>query len=96
MPESPFPEPPFMPLRPVIVAAALLCIASPPARAETGCEADLAAVADAITKTAGLADADRQELENMQAQAGALCDSGNPEEGKAMLAEAKAILGIDK
>jgi hypothetical protein len=84
-----------MPLRLAALAAALILAASP-ALAETGCEADLAAVADAITKKADLADADRQELQDMQAQAGALCDSGNPEEGKAMLAEAKAILGIDK
>ena len=85
-----------MPLRPAIIAAALLCAAAPGVRAETGCEADLAAVAAAIETNTGLSDADRQDLENMQAQAGALCDSGNPEEGKAMLAEAKAILGISQ
>ena len=76
--------------------AAALILAASPALAETGCEADLAAVGDAIAKKTDLADADRQELQDMQAQAGALCDSGNAEEGKAMLAEAKAILGIDQ
>jgi hypothetical protein len=85
-----------MPLRPLAIAAALLLSASSAAWAETGCETDLAAVADAIAKKTDLADADRQELQDMQAQAGALCDSGNPEEGKAMLAEAKAILGISQ
>jgi len=85
-----------MQLRPAALAATLILAACPAALAETGCEADLAAVADAIAKKTDLADADRQELQDMQAQAEALCDSGNPEEGKAMLAEAKAILGIDK
>lgn len=75
-----------------------LCLFALPvaAHAETGCEADLAAVADAIEKKTDLNDTDRQELQDMQAQAGALCDSGNAEEGKSILAEAKALLGIDK
>ncbi len=80
---------------PAFVFAAL-ALGVPSVRAETGCEADLQAVADAIAKKADLSESDKQQLEDMQAQAGALCDSGNADEGKNVLAEAKALLGIDK
>jgi hypothetical protein len=85
-----------MPLYRLMLLALCLFTLPVAAQAETGCEADLAAVADAIGKKTDLSDTDRQELQDMQAQAGALCDSGNAEEGKSILAEAKALLGIDK
>ena len=77
------------------LAAALFTLAlAGPALAGT-CQDDIAKIENAL-KTQEL-DADkRAQAEDMQSQAVLLCGAGNTEEGQAIAAEAKVLLGIDQ
>ncbi len=76
----------------LFAAAFVLAIASP-AMADA-CQDDIAKIDNAL-KTQEL-DADkRAQAEDMQSQAVQLCGAGNTEEGLAMTAEAKVLLGIE-
>lgn len=76
----------------LLAAAFALAIASP-ALADA-CQDDIAKI-DTALKTQEL-DADkRAQAEDMQSQAVQLCGAGNTEEGLAMTAEAKVLLGVE-
>jgi hypothetical protein len=78
---------------PAVLLGALLVMSGPLAAAGE-CDADLKVVDDALAKKE-LADDERDQLQDMRAQAQALCDSGNTTEGLELLSEAKGILGIE-
>ena len=78
---------------PAVLLGALLVMSGPLAAAGE-CDADLKVVDDALAKKE-LADDERDQLQDMRAQAAALCDSGNTTEGLELLSEEKGILGIE-
>jgi hypothetical protein len=78
---------------PAVLLGALLLMSGPLAAAGE-CDADLKVVDDALAKKE-LADDERDQLQDMRAQAQALCDGGNTTEGLELLSEAKGILGIE-
>ena len=76
----------------LFAAAFALAIAS--SALADACQDDIAKIDNAL-KTQEL-DADkRAQAEDMQSQAVQLCGAGNTEEGLAMTAEAKVLLGIE-
>ena len=78
----------------LMAIVATLMLAAGPVQAAGECDADLKVVDESLAKKE-LAEDERAQLEDMRAQAQALCDSGNTDEGLALLAEAKGILGIE-
>ena len=80
-------------IRHSLIAAAFALALSAPAFADA-CQDDVGKI-DSALKTQEL-DADkRAQAEDMQSQAVQLCGAGNTEEGLAMTAEAKVLLGIE-
>lgn len=80
-------------IRHSLFAAAFVLAITSPALADA-CQDDIAKIENAL-KTQEL-DADkRAQAEDMQSQAVQLCGAGNTEEGLAMTAEAKVLLGIE-
>ena len=78
------------------IAAALfsLALAAPAWAQDTTCQDDIGKIDNAL-KTKEV-DADkRAQAEDMQSQAVQLCGAGNTEEGLAMTAEAKILLGVE-
>ena len=79
------------------IAAALfsLALATPALAQDTTCQDDIGKIDNAL-KTKEI-DADkRAQAEDMRSQAVQLCGAGNTEEGQAIAAEAKVLLGIDQ
>lgn len=75
--------------------AALLVLALFPAAASAGpCEESLAAVDRALAERAVPPDQQAQ-VKDMRDQAANLCSAGNEQEGIDVLAEARAMLGIE-
>ncbi len=80
-------------IRKSLFAAAMALALATPALADA-CQDDIAKI-DSALKSQEL-DADkRAQAEDMQSQAVQLCGAGNTEEGLAMTAEAKVLLGVE-
>jgi hypothetical protein len=80
-------------MKAIAAALALFLALAGPAAADT-CQEDLSKV-DTALQSPSLAPDVKAQVRDMRSQAQQLCDAGNEEEGKDILSEAIALLGIE-
>jgi hypothetical protein len=81
-------------MKAIAAALALFLALAGPAAAAGACQDGLAKV-DAALQSPTLAPDVKSEVQDMRAQAQQLCDAGNEDEGKDILNEAIALLGVE-
>ena len=79
----------------VIMTSAILVMGTQSAAFAVTCQEDIAKIDAALVAKTDLAADVRQQAEDMRNQAVQLCGAGNDDEGLAVTAEAKALLGTE-